>query len=413
MSLRSVCLSAFVFSWLIMYSSAAVPPLWAEDQPLPTITPRTVFGSKPPSGPSRKLLLLDNGKVIQGLIQEGPTGYVVSKPEGKLVIAFDQVRFKAEDLQDAYRQQRNTLPDHSASAHVELARWCMTYGLMDEAHKEAREALRREPGSRIARNMLERIDEKLFKTNELPQVKKSNGGYSMLGDAKPLMTVEALGGLPREAASDFVLKLQPLLVNRCATGGCHGPGSGNGFELQRVKIGQGSSKSSSERNLASVLALVDREQPGKSPLLTKLRGDTKSLSLKPPHGGLSSEQMQILRAWIDSQANKSVEKVVAKSASGSAVRHENSRLNKPSPGRKTSDISVPQTAADTPNAAAPPSHENERGASEITRERHAQKVDSKAELSDADDGADDENFFRQLLRERKPDAFDPEQFNGK
>ncbi len=411
MSLRSVCRSAFVFSGLVVSSLAAVPHLSAEGQPLPTITPRTVFGSKPPSEPSRKLLLLDNGKVIQGLIQEGPTGYVVIKPEGKLVFAFDQVRFEAEDLQDAYRQLRNTLPDHSASAHVELARWCVTYGLMDEARKEAREALRREPGSRIARNILEKIDQQLFKTNDLPVVKKTNGGYSMLGDAKPLMTVEALGGLPREVASDFVLKLQPLLVNRCATGGCHGPGSGNGFELQRVKIGQGSSKSSSERNLAAVLALIDREQPGKSPLLTKLRGDTKSAGLKPPHGGLSSGQMQIVRSWIDSQAKNSEETAVAKSGSGSTAPRENSRLNKPRPGRKTSDIPGPQTDADTPIADAPPSQDNDRGASEITRERNAQKVDSKTESSDGDDG--DENFFRQLLRERKPDAFDPEQFNGK
>ena len=126
----------------------------------------------------------------------------------------------------------------------------------------------------------------------------------MLGNPRLGMPVDTLGGLPREAALDFVSKVQPLLVNRCATAGCHGIGSGNSFELQRTKLGKSPPKAHSERNLATVLEHIDREQPLSSPLLTKLRGESKSNSVRQSHGGLSREQTQTLRNWIETISQK-------------------------------------------------------------------------------------------------------------
>ena len=152
--------------------------------------------------------------------------------------------------------------------------------------------------------MLQRINDQLLATKELPAVVARNGQYSMLGDPKLGVPADTLGGLPRAAALDFVSKVQPLLVNSCAKAGCHGMGSGNSFELQRTKLGKSPPKAHSERNLAAVLERIDREQPLSSPLLTKLRGESKSNSVRQSHGGLSREQTQTLRNWIEAISQK-------------------------------------------------------------------------------------------------------------
>ena len=49
---------------------------------------------------------------------------------------------------------------------------------------------------------------------------------------------------------------------------------------------------------------IDREQPLSSPLLAKLRGESKPNGVRQTHGGLSREQMQVLRNWIEAISEK-------------------------------------------------------------------------------------------------------------
>jgi hypothetical protein len=256
-----------------------------------------------PVATGERVLLLTNGKVLKGTFRQTTTGYVVNVSGGQMVFPFEQVRLEAEDVEDAYRQLRDTLPEKSATAHVELARWCLANRLPDSARKELREALKIDPEFATAKTLLQRINDQLLSSKELPAVVARNGQYSMLGEPKLGVPAETLGGLPREAALEFVSKVQPLLVNRCATSGCHGAGSGNSLELIRTKLGKAPPKSHSERNLAAVLEQIDREQPLSSPLLVKLRGESKSSGVRQSHGGLSREQTQTLRTWVESIAH--------------------------------------------------------------------------------------------------------------
>lgn len=343
--------------WLI--SSSGLPSLRAQTSPV-------VSGS----APTERLLLLQNGKVVKGIIRQSATGYVINVTGGQMVLPFDQVRLEAADLEDAYRQLRDTLPDHTAAAHIELARWCVTNSLPDYARKELRSALRCEPDSTVAKNMLQRINDQLLATKDVPAVAQRSGQFSMLGDAKPGIPPETLGGLPREAAADFVSKVQPLLVNRCATAGCHGPGSGNSFELLRAKLGKAPPKIYSERNLAAVLERLDLERPLSSPLLVKMRGETKSLGARQSHGGLSQEQQQTLRAWIESISKK------------------------PEPVAKPKVVVVDDDDAKSDDASpdAP---------SKTAKDRRVAQSD--------DEFLADENLFRKLLRELREDASKPDE----
>lgn len=284
-----------------------------------------------------RVLLLLNGKVLKGVVRQNMVGYVINVPGGQMVLPFDQVRINAENLEDAYHQQRAALPERPVSAHIELARWCANNGLPDQACKELREVLRIEPESTTAKTMLQRITDQLLATKELPSVAARNGEFSMLGNPKLGVSAETLGGLPREAALDFVARVQPLLVNRCATAGCHGSGSGNSFELVRTKIGKAPPKPHSEKNLAAVLDYIDLEQPHNSPLLMKLRGESKAPGVRQSHGGMSREQMLTLRNWIEAISQKSEPVLPVKAESKLLDNIEKSEPPKPRSDTESSD----------------------------------------------------------------------------
>lgn len=316
-----------------------------------------------------RVLLLQSGKVVKGVIRQSAAGYVVNVPGGQLVLPFDQVRFEGADLEELFRQAQSGLPNDTAPSHIELARWCVTNGLLDHARKELRIALKRDPESTIAMGLLQRINDQLLtaKTKELPTVAQRNGQYSLLGDVKPGIAAETLGGLPREAATEFVTKVQPLLVNRCATAGCHGPGSGNSFELLRTKVGKAPPKSHSEKNLKAVTDRLDFEQPLRSPLLMKLRGESKTYGVRQSHGGLSAEQLLTLKSWIESISAK------------------------PEPPAKPSLVDDD----DEPDDEAPKSN------------RTAKSSSRPRSKSSTDDELADENLFRQLLRELHDESTKP------
>ncbi|TXT31635.1 MAG: hypothetical protein FD138_2156 [Planctomycetota bacterium] len=321
--------------------------------------------------PAERLLLLQNGKIVKGVIRKIATGYTVAVTGGQLVLPFDEVRLEGGDLEELYRQLRDTLPDHTAAAHIELARWCIANSLPDQARKELRQALKQEPDSTVAKNMLDRINDQLLTTKDVPAVAQRNGQFSMLGHAKPGIPLDTLGGLPREAASEFVSKVQPLLVNRCATAGCHGPGSGNSFELVRAKLGKSSPKAYSERNLAAVLERVDRERPPSSPLLAKLRGETKAFGARQSHGGLSIEQQRTLQVWIESISKKTAP--IAK-PKVEVVDDDSDATNEPT------------TSSDSPKLLKDP----------------REKPSREEEFAD-------ENLFRRLLRELREETSKPEE----
>jgi len=68
-------------------------------------------------------------------------------------------------------------------------------------------------------------------------------------------------------------------LNTCATSGCHGPQSTCEMKLVRVQIGKGANRRLTQRNLHSVLQMIDREDPPGSRLLTAPIG---------PHGETGS-----------------------------------------------------------------------------------------------------------------------------
>ena len=156
-----------------------------------------------------RLLVLNSGRVVEGRISQSAGGYVVEKPNGSMVVPFDQVAFPAHDLRDACARMRERQSrGATAQTHLETARWCVTHQLYDEAREELRSALTLDEQNREARSMLTRLDEVLRPPGA---ARPAEPVRTLDGFAPP--EARSLAGLSSETARIFVNRIQPMLLN--------------------------------------------------------------------------------------------------------------------------------------------------------------------------------------------------------
>lgn len=318
-------------------------------------------GSGVEATPNReeRLLLFHNGRVIEGRISQSAAGYVVERANGSVLFPFEQVRFVADDLPDAYRQQRDSLGKAPPEDHLKLAEWCLTYRLYDEARDELRRVLRQSPERDDARKLLARVEE-LSNPDRLPH-RQEAPRKPVTADGYVVPEVQSLGGLSRETAEEFTLRVQPILMNKCANGSCHGPHAANEFRLTLVR-GQGNHRLYAERNLATVMRYLNLDRPERSPLLTQPRGNHGGSVRSIFPGSTGAAQLRTLHDWVRNVAKD--------------------KGHEPSPAA-TSQVIV-QTSAESISDV--PLHAHQAAAT-------------------------NDEFLDGILRDQRPDPFDPNVFN--
>jgi hypothetical protein len=239
------------------------------------------------------LLVLQDGGVLTGEITRVADWYLVSRGSGQMQVAQSRVLLLCRTLHEAYEFKRQQISGDKPADHLRLAEWCMRYELRDEAAQELAEARRLDPDlPRLA--LLER---RLEKGGSPPKVKESVYLAHANSRAKPpldpvrerqaeVATTQTLaprataptGDLPDGVVELFTRKVQPVLVNNCTVSGCHQSGGKQSFQLDRAILRGESNRRTTMRNLQAALALIDREHPDQSPLLTIPRRT---------HGGMS------------------------------------------------------------------------------------------------------------------------------
>jgi hypothetical protein len=328
-----------------------------------------------PGGPP-KLLVLTDGRIVQGRIGERPGAYLVEKPGGQIVIPFDWVRLSAVSLDEAYQMQRDSLMRPNASDHVGLAQWCFTNQLFSQAAEQLEAALRLEPQRSDARELLLQI-ERATGARPDPAASAPEAAATPDGFAQP--DARTASGLRTATHGEFMRRIQPLLVNKCASAGCHGPAGQTDFQLHPVRTGQRNARSAGNDNLATVVTMIDAARPDDSPLLRALRDRTA-----PTHRGLfdgprGSEQFQLLRNWVLQAA---ADRDAASDLETDGTPHVL--------GAETSDPPEAPAAVRTASASRP--HATESGG----------KTPHSAVTSE---------LLQSILAEERPDAFDPREFN--
>lgn len=245
----------------------------------------------PPPNARPQLMVMADGRTMTGDITVQAGGYSVEKAGGKLFVPNEQVRCVARDLRDAYRIQRESLTDPSATSLIQLAEWGISYRLYDEARDELLRALRRDPENEVARKMLQRLEEQLLAQ---PKPRAAN----VNSDGVFVQEVESLGGLSKTTAAQFTSRVQPLLINRCGGASCHGSETKSEFRLTHVRIDNRNHRRSAEKNLAEVMKLIDTHDFQQSQLLKVTRGPHASQTATMFGGAQGAEQLRTIQDWV-------------------------------------------------------------------------------------------------------------------
>lgn len=99
-----------------------------------------------------------------------------------------------------------------------------------------------------------------------------------------------------ETLKTFTQRIQPILLNGCGAGACHGGSNGYSFELLTPGLRGGLTAAMTQQNLSRALKLIDRDNPEASPLLTKALDEHGGGTRLPLERGTPAYRH--LEAWI-------------------------------------------------------------------------------------------------------------------
>lgn len=228
----------------------------------------------PPADSKQELLVLRNGEVLAGRVTREDPYYRVVLRDGELRVKISETELVCANLDEAYTFKRNRLGLGRADDHLDLAEWCLRQGLPGYAAKEIRAALAIDPTN--ARS--EYLDRRLRQMLEAPPQASAEKPV----EAHPVTNEDLdrlVRGMPPGTVDAFTSTIQPLLMNSCATSGCHGPGSKSNYVILRIPSDRSGARRLTQRNLQSSVQMLDYQNPLQSKLLT---------SASRPHGTASS-----------------------------------------------------------------------------------------------------------------------------
>lgn len=326
-----------------------------------------------------QMLVLVDGQIVTGRFTPRPDGYDVQVPSGRMFIEASRVRFVARSMDDAYKRMRLSQTALTPESHMELARWCVTNKLPDYARREVLDALHLDPNRADAKRLLESLV-RSQNPAALPDASMNSGltQYpSLRNSGGPIVETRSLAGLSRTVAQEFTRHVQPLLMNKCANAGCHGPGTTSSFQLASSR--QGSNPTIAERNLAAVLKQIDLSRPTSSPLIANMEGAHGGSKIPLFRGRSGAQQMGVLREWVEAVAMD-----IDPNASPEA--------------RAAADVVQPASAVRNANRT-PAVQADMLGSSAIP---HGRKLSSDET---------DKTFLSEAVRANAYDEFDPSVFN--
>lgn len=250
------------------------------------------FGGEEIAPPRPGVVLLRNGHVLSGTIRAETERTVVESGGATIRLKPSDVAFLGVDLREVYEHQRGRRDLTNARDCLSLAQWCLRNDLLDEAARELADARRIEPKhahlNRLESQITARRDALARSKPAAPAVESPRSSADDLD--------RFVRGMRGELVEQFASQIQPLLLNNCATAGCHAPRSTQGF---RLAAGSSSrpSRRLTLRNLQAVLSQIDRAQPTESPLLKQSLAAHGQLGA-PIFSDADSYSYQRLSAWI-------------------------------------------------------------------------------------------------------------------
>lgn len=255
------------------------------------------YRSPAAAAPRDGVLLLKNGQVLAGRITWSGDHYFVDRDGLQMGVRSGEVMATAADMDDAYRWQRAQLARDDLEGHQTLAQWCMRHDLLGYAATELADCEALQPGHARTALLMRQLQSAVrtvenARATHIPSEVPTDAGaaqtHSPPGEVRRdtvhradsgAKAVDVSATLSNESLEAFVTTIQPLLINQCAAGGCHGGATKAELKFQRFDPRRSPSRVYTERNLAAALKYVDRDTPNASPLV---------VAPSQPHGGMAT-----------------------------------------------------------------------------------------------------------------------------
>ncbi|MDX2037739.1 MAG: hypothetical protein SFX72_13900 [Isosphaeraceae bacterium] len=276
--------------------------------------------SAKPAGYS--VLLLNNGRLLQGRITEDPdTGeYVLQQAGGTIRFPKHDAERAFSSLEEVYRYKASLVPEGDADETYKLARWCLEHRLDVHARENLAKVAELSPGFLPAKRMIASIDANASVRRETPT---ADPDVALAGAEIPARSPSALdprvvkarrdmmrsGGVPVifdlptpeavKRATEFSRSVHLLVQRHCAS--CHNERYSGEFQLIETKTRRDLTPDVLRANLDAVLTIIDRDAPERSELLTAAllpHGPDRRQILKSPR----DPAFQALSRWATSLA---------------------------------------------------------------------------------------------------------------
>ena len=238
------------------------------------------------------LLLLKNGETLAGSISRSGDYYLVVTSTAEIQVRVRDAEAVCRDLEEVFARKASLINVRNVEDHLALAQWAIDRGLYGHAARALTEAYRVDDTHPRCVLLERRLKAAMAAPREVAPPPKA--APPSISDAE---LNDAVRSISADSLHEFTVRVQPLLMNYCATAGCHGPRGNDKFQLQRAYLNERSDPRAVKLNLHEVLKLVDRKSPSTSPLLTV------PIS---PHGGAkravfhahNAEHYRAMAAWV-------------------------------------------------------------------------------------------------------------------
>jgi hypothetical protein len=261
-----------------------------------TAQDRTV---KIPNTNISSVLLLRNGQTFIGTIvksaEQRPHYTLIDDSGNQLRFPNDQVEFVSDSILEVYAYRRATQIRNNAPACLALAQWCMQSRLFDQAQEQIDKAITISGRTATITRLKIRLDllRSSLTGHGLPAISPTASPQIISAD----QVKKRINQFPDGVVHQFIRSVQPLLLNRCALAGCHGPSPKSSFVLFRTSANRPVPHRISQRNLYNTLTTLDLLQPENSSLLTAattVHGEQKQPALDIS----ASQEIASLVNWV-------------------------------------------------------------------------------------------------------------------
>ena len=247
-------------------------------------------------------LLLTNDRILFGKVRKQGNDFVYIRRGKAVVVPAHRVAYRADSRDEVYRFKASRLPEYDLDERFKLSNWCMANNLNEQALAEYELILRFDPANKRAARLAKSMRRKLHPEDHPAPASRAYRTMAKI-PAKPSDVVNTwIRGHGAKSFELYKSKVEPILVNHCATAGCHGSFRHTSpFRIYHGRKGRAIDQTLTAKNLMSLRKVIDLDDPLNSKLLYESI-EAHGRQEIPAFGGVSDPMYQQLHDWVFSVA---------------------------------------------------------------------------------------------------------------